>query len=162
MRRVVALTLVGLFVGCAGGGSTTAEPDTDAGEDGSGGPITQPGTDSGPSIDAGGSGTDTGAGNSEGGTKPEPCVHTDDCKAPNLCSGNNGRACVAGFCVPTGKPQSCDDGIACTDDTCDATKDACVHKANDAACTGGSFCDPELNCVQQLPCTAGDSVCDRL
>ena len=166
MRRVGALAAVCLFVGCAGGGSAT-DGDGTTGEDAGseGGTFVPPGNGDGGTTgtDAAGGGKDAGGGGTnDGGNQPQPCVHNDDCTAPNLCSGNNGRACVAGFCTPTGKPQSCDDGIACTDDTCDATKDGCVHKVNDSACTSGSFCDPELNCVPQLPCAAGDSVCDRL
>jgi hypothetical protein len=92
----------------------------------------------------------------------QPCVHNDDCTGPNLCQGNNGLQCLGGFCVPTGRPMSCDDGVSCTEDVCDATQNKCVHKPNDAACPNQSYCDPTLSCVQSLPCTPGDSVCDRL
>ena len=104
-------------------------------------------------------GGDTTDGGPVGGN---PCVKNDDCKAPNLCQGNNGMECKGGYCVQTGKPMNCDDGVACTQDVCDANKNACVHAPNDAVCPPQSYRDPTLNCVQSLPCMQGDSVCDRL
>jgi hypothetical protein len=96
------------------------------------------------------------------GNTGQPCVKNDDCSRPDLCQGNNGLECKGGFCVETGKPMNCDDGVACTQDVCDATKNRCVHTPNDQACPASSYCDPTLNCVQSLPCMPGDSVCDRL
>ena len=94
----------------------------------------------------------------------QTCVHNSDCTAgvANLCQGNNGVACLGGFCIPTGKPENCDDGIACVNASCDANTNQCVFTPNDSACPTGSYCDPALNCVANLPCTPGDSVCDRL
>jgi len=88
------------------------------------------------------------------------CVHNDDCTGPNICS--SGYACQGGLCIPTGKPQNCDDGVPCTDDSCDAQSNKCVHTPNDSNCPNGEYCDPVKNCVQTLPCTSGSSVCDRL
>ena len=42
----------------------------------------------------------------------KPCVHNEDCAVPNLCEGNNGQECRAGYCVGTGAPHSCDDGVS--------------------------------------------------
>ena len=144
---IASACLLLLAYGCAGEGSAT-----NAGfdEGGAGGADASTG-------DAG-----LGDGGSGEGGPLATCVHSDDCTGPNLCAGTNGVSCVGGFCVPTGKPQSCDDGVACTDDSCDANKNKCVHKANDSACPNGSYCDPAQNCVQTLPCMPGDSVCDRL
>jgi hypothetical protein len=107
-------------------------------------------------------GADAGSEAGSPPSSPHTCVHHDDCKAVDLCKANNGVACVGGFCVPTGKPMNCDDGIACTSDACDLNKNACVHTPSDAACPASSYCDPTVNCVQTLPCASGDSVCDRL
>jgi hypothetical protein len=145
--------------GCAGEGTATtagAGGDVDAGA-GSSGVF-----DASGAVDTGIPGIGTRDAAADGGGKPVACVHDDDCKGPNLCSGNNGQACVGGFCAPTGKPQRCDDGVSCTDDSCDGNTNACVHKPNDANCASGSYCDTTLNCVQTLPCTASDHVCDRL
>jgi len=154
------LVLVGAG-GCAGGGSTTEQPGDDAGGGvDANGPLgnqdaSVPPHDAALPTEAG------GGGNNDAGAK-QPCTHNQDCTGPNICSGNNGLACLGGFCVPTGKPMNCDDGVACTDDSCDANANACTHNANDATCPNGSYCDKTLNCVQQLPCQPCDSVCDRL
>src|SRR5262245_9214714 len=80
-------------------------------------------THSGFTENDGGAGGPDATSTSVGGNNPGPlptCVHNDDCNAPDLCVGNNGRQCTGGVCVPTSKPMSCDDGIACTNDACDA------------------------------------------
>ncbi len=155
MRRVLPVGCALLLAyGCAGGGSTTdtftgddAGTEVDGGAFADGSPMSDGSTSDAP--------TDSGP--------PKTCVHNDDCKGPNICSGTNGQACMGGFCVPTGKAQNCDDGVACTDDSCDANANACKHKPNDSACPNNSYCDPMSNCVQTLPCTGPtDTVCDRL
>ncbi|MBX3247453.1 MAG: hypothetical protein KF901_09750 [Myxococcales bacterium] len=50
----------------------------------------------------------------------------------------------------------CDDGVACTDDRCEA--DACVHEPNDARCGSDERCNPARGCVP-LRC-ATDADCD--
>src|SRR5262249_26842885 len=49
---------------------------------------------------------------------------------------------------------SCDDGIACTDDACDAGTGTCTHAPNDTFCTGGQICHPQQGCVCAITCTA--------
>jgi hypothetical protein len=175
MRRSfpVAGTLVfALYVaggGCAGGNATTSNgfgaDDGGGGADGSAGDAA---VDTGITLgnDAGDSSTTPTDGATDGhvteGGTVGTCVHTSDCTQPNLCSGDNGLSCVGGFCVPTGHPMSCDDGVACTDDSCDVATNACVHMPDDANCPSAEYCDATLNCVQELPCTPGDTTCDRL
>ena len=162
MRRL--FLFVGLLVwvcGCANGSGAFT-----VGDDGGGG------GDSGPpnTVDDATTGTpDSASTGNDGGSGADSaplqtCVHNSDCTAgvANLCQGNNGVACLGGFCVPTGKPENCDDGIACVNASCDANTNQCVYTPNDSACPVGSYCDPTLNCVANLPCTPGDSVCDRL
>ncbi|MBX3192568.1 MAG: hypothetical protein KF819_36625, partial [Labilithrix sp.] len=152
MRRVLpwgctlALGLSGLAYGCATSGGAAGFEDPGAAAEGDGSVGVSP---------------DGGSGGDDGATR-QPCVHNDDCTGPNLCQANNGLACMGGFCVPTGKPMNCDDGILCTNDSCDVNQNKCVHMPNDSACPAQSYCDPKLNCVQSLPCTPGDQVCDRL
>ena len=154
MRRVLPVCGALFFVvyGCAGGGSAT---DGFAGDDGGA-------SDGGALGDA----STPDSGGNEAATDGGPlktCVHNDDCKAPSICTGTNGQACMGGFCVPTGKPQNCDDGVACTSDSCDANTNGCKHTPNDSVCPNNSYCDPMSNCVQTLPCTGPtDTVCDRL
>jgi hypothetical protein len=57
---------------------------------------------------------DTDAGEGGTGNVGAPCAKNDDCTAPNLCQGNNGVTCKNGYCVQTGMPQNCDNGVPCT------------------------------------------------
>ena len=165
MRRLLpvgsaSLLLTLLAWGCAGSEPPPVEGDGDAATKTDTGTVptgtatgtTPPPTDGGPPPTDGGG--DSGP--------AQPCVKNDDCKSPSLCTGNNGLACLGGFCVPTNKPMNCDDGIACTNDSCDVNTNACTHKPDDTNCPASSYCDPKVNCIQTLTCTPGDSVCDRL
>jgi cysteine-rich repeat protein len=92
----------------------------------------------------------------------EPCFLCTG--QPSLCAlgpagtpcddGNpDGNPCTAGACDASGactgtRPADCDDGVACTNDTCDVVL-GCVHTANcddGRACTIDS-CDAVLGCV---------------
>lgn len=163
MRRLLpvgsaSLVFTLLAWGCAGGERPGVEAD-DASTGSEAGPLpTGTATGTTPNPDGGPPGPDAQA---DGGPA-QPCVKNDDCKSPSLCSGTNGLACLGGFCVPTNKPMNCDDGIPCTNDSCDVNTNACTHKAADSNCPASSYCDPKLNCVQTLTCSPGDSVCDRL
>jgi hypothetical protein len=146
MRRAFWAGSIGAAVlwGCAGQPNPAAFADLDAGGADGAAPV------------------DPGAADGASPSGKQPCVHTDDCTGPNMCQAANGLSCVGGFCVPTGKPMDCNDGVLCTEDSCDANTNKCVHKPNDAACPNQAYCDPTQNCVQSLPCTPGDQVCDRL
>jgi hypothetical protein len=162
MRRFFFLGgLLFLFCGCAHGASAGALGGTDDGGEDAGGASTLDAT----TGDGASTGDDANA-NADGPTSPT-CVHNSDCTAgvPNLCEGNNGVACLGGFCVNTGKPMVCDDGIACASATCNANTNQCVYTPNDSACPAGSYCSLTglvTGCVSNLPCTPGGSVCDRL
>lgn len=78
------------------------------------------------------------------------CRTLDDCTGPDLCT--NAQACVAHRCVVVGGSAGCDDGVACTDDTCDAVGGRCAHAAVDARCPSGSFCAGARGCTEVVPC----------
>jgi len=111
--------------------------------------------DTGP-ADTGTPKTDTGP-DAGGGAA---CRTLDDCTAPDLCT--NAQACVNGRCVVMGGTASCDDGVMCTTDACDATAGRCTHTADDTLCPNNQFCDRNNGCVTQLPCEIGDATCARL
>jgi CSLREA domain-containing protein len=69
------------------------------------------------------------------------------CTLGETCDG-------AGFCGG-GSPNSCADGVGCTDDSCDEVNDACVNAPNDAHCDNGAFCDGSETCDAVLDCQAG-------
>lgn len=70
------------------------------------------------------------------------------------CLENTVQACVAtaaGNCWQWGVPALCDDGVACTDDGCDA-RTGCTHVADSSLCADGDICtkdvcDPVTGCL---------------
>lgn len=56
------------------------------------------------------------------------CTRNGVCDDGVFCNGE--ERCSEGKCV-AGKPVSCDDGIACTNDSCDESRWACAHTAPD-------------------------------
>ena len=88
------------------------------------------------------------------------------CDDANLCFDKD--VCVDGVCK-LGPKATCDDGKACTDDTCDPAK-GCAHKPNDAnkcddgngctaldACKAGVCAGIGIPCDDKNPCT--DDIC---
>ena len=73
--------------------------------------------------------------------KEGTCVHDNlesgtPCSDESFCNGE--ETCHLGACQ-FGPPRSCDDALACTVDTCDKAKDACVHAP--AECNNDGVCD---------------------
>jgi hypothetical protein len=88
------------------------------------------------------------------------CTVDADCDDNIFCNGT--ETCVAGSCV-TGTPPSCDDGVSCTEDTCDVTSDACMNTPDDASCDDGDVCNGAETCNATLDCQAGTPLdCDDL
>ena len=52
----------------------------------------------------------------------------------------------------------CDDGVGCTDDTCDASL-VCQHNPNDGLCDNGFWCDGVEVCDSSDDCQAGTAPC---
>ena len=52
-----------------------------------------------------------------------------------------------------------DDGIGCTDDSCDEVGDVVVNAPNDGLCDNGQFCDGVETCDPLLDCQAGTDPC---
>jgi hypothetical protein len=89
-----------------------------------------------------------------------PCDDQLFCNVNETCDG-------AGGCGG-GEPNACDDGVGCTDDSCDEVGDACANDTNDASCpddglfcNGTEFCDAVADCsATGDPCAAGET-CDE-
>jgi hypothetical protein len=81
---------------------------------------------------------------------PEPSLCPDDGVA---CNGTEVCDAVLG-CTSVNAPD-CDDGIACTQDLCDAQTGACAHVPNDNDCSDGTFCNGLETCDEQLGCQPG-------
>ena len=79
------------------------------------------------------------------------------CENEFFCDGEE-------FCDPltgcqAGTPTDCDDGSACTLDTCDEEWWECVHTFADDACNDGQFCNGLEQCDAAGGCVAGSAPC---
>lgn len=90
---------------------------------------------------------------------------TDSCdNVPNDAACSDAQYCNgAETCDPVedcqaGASPDCDDGIACTVDTCNETSDSCVNVASNAACDDGAFCNGLETCDVLNDCEAGTPV----
>ena len=80
------------------------------------------------------------------------CTTDAQCNNGAFCDGV--EHCVAGTCA-AGTPINCNDGVACTVDTCNETTDACVNTASNAACDDGQVCNGAEVCNPTMGCQAG-------
>lgn len=78
------------------------------------------------------------------------CVDALFCNGVETCSLTLG-------CQPGASP--CDDGVACSIDSCDEPTDSCSHAPNDAACADGLFCNGVETCDVVLGCQPGTFPC---
>ena len=70
----------------------------------------------------------------------DPCTDDNTCTVGDLCDG------VLGKCLP-GAPKNCDDGLTCTDNTCDGkTEQGCVALPNKATCSDSDPCSEGEAC----------------
>jgi len=122
------------------------------------------------------------------------CADPDFCDGEDTCDPTDADADADG-CVPPGTPcvggtpvcdeatetcsactanSDCDDGFACTDDTCDGGSGACTSTPDDANCTDADFCDgvdvcdptdPDADIAGCIgpgnPCSGGTPICDE-
>ena len=86
------------------------------------------------------------------------CLENADCADGVYCNGE--EQCVDGVCE-AGTAVDCDDGVGCTDDSCNETTDSCDNIANDNLCDNGDYCDGAETCDAALDCQTGAAVdCD--
>ena len=91
----------------------------------------------------------------------KPCIDADPCTISEVCQGgscvgaaldcsdgnacNGLEACEKGVGCKPGTPPTCDDGLACTADSCSPAV-GCKHVPNDALCDDGVFCNGSEVC----------------
>jgi hypothetical protein len=80
-----------------------------------------------------------------------------NCDNGVFCDG--AETCDAVNDCQAGTPPTCDDGVGCTDDSCNAGTDSCDNVANDANCDDGAFCNGAETCNPTLDCQAGSAQC---
>ena len=86
-------------------------------------------------------------------TMAPTCQIDSDCDDHNVCNGS--ETCVGGNCV-AGILLNCDDGNACTSDTCDPAS-GCVHTA--ISCDDGNACTADA-CDTATGCEHTAIICD--
>ena len=79
-----------------------------------------------------------------------PCTDGDVCTLGDVCAGAS--------CQP-GKVTLCNDGNACTEDSCDKTN-GCVFAANAASCSDGNVCTQGDQCVAGKCAPGAPYLCD--
>jgi len=70
---------------------------------------------------------------------------------------NGGELCDATLDCQAGTAIACNDGVDCTDDTCDEDADACAYAPNDGACDNMMFCDGAETCDPIAGCQTDDA-----
>ncbi|HOX45378.1 MAG TPA: hypothetical protein PK668_17410 [Myxococcota bacterium] len=94
--------------------------------------------------------------NAETGCEAAPACEVDaDCDDYVFCNG--AETCGGGTCQAG--TVACDDGVACTTDTCDENMNQCVNEPDDARCAADQVCDRDQGCILAQPCSL-DSDCD--
>ncbi len=98
------------------------------------------------------------------GTGGGGCTSDAQCDDGAFCNGAETCNLGTGQCE-AGTPPNCNDGVSCTDDSCNESTDSCDNVANNslcpddgAFCNGTEFCDPSLDCQSTGdPCSAGET-----
>jgi hypothetical protein len=123
-----------------------------------------------------------GPGGSDGDADPDStvcdltssaCCADQDCSNGRFCDGV--EICVDGICQPdpealcvvSGCRLDCEDGLLCTEDSCDEDRRRCVHQPTHRLCDDGDLCTGDERCEPLAPsadergCVAGLSFrCD--
>jgi hypothetical protein len=80
-------------------------------------------------------------------------VYDGNCDNGLFCDGT--ETCDAALDCQAGTAPATDDGVSCTDDSCDEAADIVVNAVNDSNCDNGLFCDGAEICDAALDCQAG-------
>ncbi len=78
------------------------------------------------------------------------CDDGDYCNGDETC--DDVLDCQAGTAI------TCDDGVGCTDDSCNETTDQCESVVNNASCDDGAYCNGTETCDMNADCLPGTSV----
>ena len=84
----------------------------------------------------------------------DPCASDGDCDDGVACTTDTCDG-ASGECSNTPSDGSCDDGIACTTDTCDVGAGGCTNEADPSACADdGLFCNGTEVCDVDTGCVS--------
>ncbi len=93
----------------------------------------------------------------EGTDSCDNVANDANCDNGLFCDG--AETCSATLDCQAGTAPNCNDGVGCTDDSCNEGTDSCDNVANDASCDNGLFCDGAETCHATLDCQAGSDPC---
>ncbi|MCH8147332.1 MAG: S8 family serine peptidase, partial [Planctomycetes bacterium] len=93
----------------------------------------------------------------EGTDSCDNIANNANCDNGLFCDG--AETCHLTLDCQSGTAVNCDDGVACTDDSCNEGTDSCDNIANNANCDNGVFCDGAETCSATLDCQAGGDPC---
>ncbi|NMC71006.1 MAG: hypothetical protein GYA57_13210 [Myxococcales bacterium] len=163
-RKALALwvlAVAGSGFGCGDDSTVTDTGEDDALVDADGEQPDEPSDDVRPREDA--ATPDDGVEPDDGdGLEPDDIVEPDDVVEPDEGGEPGDTADVPDVPPPecTGDGD-CDDGIACTVDSCDPATSTCVFAPDDAACDDGDACNGVEVCAAGVGCESGVPVdCD--
>jgi hypothetical protein len=74
-----------------------------------------------------------------------------------FCDGS--ETCNATLGCQAGTAPNCNDGVVCTDDSCNEGSDSCDNVPDDGNCDDGLFCNGSETCNAVLGCQAGGDPC---
>ena len=92
----------------------------------------------------------------EGTDSCDNIANDANCDNGLYCDGSETCNAVAD-CQP-GSAVDCNDGVGCTDDSCNESTDSCDNVPNDGSCDNGLYCDGAESCHATLDCQAGTAV----
>jgi hypothetical protein len=79
------------------------------------------------------------------------------CDDGSFCNG--AETCDASSDCQPGTPVDCDDGVGCTDDSCNEQSDVCDNIPDDSVCDDGLFCNGAETCDPGSGCLDGLDPC---
>ncbi|HUU01786.1 MAG TPA: hypothetical protein VM425_10115 [Myxococcota bacterium] len=85
--------------------------------------------------------------------KCDNLVNDTNCDDGTWCNGP--ERCDAVLDCQAGLAPDCDDGVSCTDDSCNEGTDGCDNPANNANCDDGAWCNGPETCDAQQGCQVG-------
>lgn len=88
---------------------------------------------------------------------PCECLADGPCSDDMFCNGT--ESCDGFGQCQSAEPVVCDDGVGCTEDSCNESTDSCDYLTNDSLCDNGLFCDGDETCDATLDCQAGAAPC---
>ncbi len=86
------------------------------------------------------------------------CTSDAQCSDGLFCNGAETCNLGTGVCE-SGTAPNCNDGVSCTNDSCNESTDSCDNAPDDSACDNGLFCDGVETCNASTGCQDNADPC---